>query len=306
MRRRLAAFTGRGYDKGRSPVWQIAWLAASGAVVTRWWCPVGVRVAILRAFGATIGENVLIRHRVRIHWPWKLTVGDDSWIGEDTWILNLEPVTIGSDVCVSQGGTPVHRKPPQGLAVVRVRQRADRRAGRRVDRGARDRAPRRLRRRGQRHRSDGTRHPRRRTRLGRSGPACSDARRGGRLNASALGGDTDHTDGGIRRPRAGRTQPGESPAGTRARRRRRGGHARIRFDAHRDERCSGASLPRADSASSHGVRRPHRARSGPMGRSSGRHVRRRPCAPRTRSGHPCRSRDGRCEWAFRSSCRRTA
>lgn len=53
-------------------------------------------------FGATIGQGTNIRHRVRIHWPWKLTVGDGSWIGEGTWILNLEPVTIGSDVCVSQ------------------------------------------------------------------------------------------------------------------------------------------------------------------------------------------------------------
>jgi putative colanic acid biosynthesis acetyltransferase WcaF len=36
-------------------------------------------------------------------WPWKLTVGDNTWIGEDAWILNLEPVTIGHDVCISQG-----------------------------------------------------------------------------------------------------------------------------------------------------------------------------------------------------------
>ena len=45
---------------------------------------------------------MLIRHDVKIHWPWKLTVGDNSWIGEGVWILNLEPVTIGSDVCISQ------------------------------------------------------------------------------------------------------------------------------------------------------------------------------------------------------------
>jgi putative colanic acid biosynthesis acetyltransferase WcaF len=45
---------------------------------------------------------VLIRHDVRIHWPWKLSVGSDSWIGERAWILNLEPVTIGSNVCISQ------------------------------------------------------------------------------------------------------------------------------------------------------------------------------------------------------------
>lgn len=69
----------------------------------RWWVPARVRVQILRAFGASIGDGVLIRHDVRIHWPWKLTVGDDSWIGEHAWILNLEPVTIGSNSCVSQG-----------------------------------------------------------------------------------------------------------------------------------------------------------------------------------------------------------
>ncbi|WP_066909988.1 DapH/DapD/GlmU-related protein [Millisia brevis] len=98
----MAGFTGAGYDKGRPVHIQALWLAVSGLVLTRWWCPGRVRVAILRAFGATIADNVLIRHRVRIHWPWKLTVGADTWIGEDTWILNLEPVTIGSDVCISQ------------------------------------------------------------------------------------------------------------------------------------------------------------------------------------------------------------
>ncbi|MFT2818180.1 DapH/DapD/GlmU-related protein [Leifsonia sp. A12D58] len=98
----LANFVGSGYDRGRSTLWQIAWMLASGLVVVRWWCPVRLRIAILRGFGATIGDKVLIRHGVRIHWPWKLSVGDRSWIGEGVWILNLEPVTIGSDVCVSQ------------------------------------------------------------------------------------------------------------------------------------------------------------------------------------------------------------
>ncbi|MGB3770840.1 MAG: DapH/DapD/GlmU-related protein [Rhodococcus sp. (in: high G+C Gram-positive bacteria)] len=103
LRRHLAGFTGQGYDKGAGPLKQILWLAVSGTILTRWWCPGSVRVRILRAFGATIADGVLIRHRVRIHWPWKLTVGRDSWIGEDAWILNLEPVTIGADVCISQG-----------------------------------------------------------------------------------------------------------------------------------------------------------------------------------------------------------
>lgn len=101
-RRSLKGFTGAGYQRGRNPLWQIAWLLVSGLIAKRWWCPPALRVVILRSFGATIGTGVFIRHGVRIHWPWKLSVGDNSWIGEGAWILNLEPVSIGSDVCISQ------------------------------------------------------------------------------------------------------------------------------------------------------------------------------------------------------------
>jgi putative colanic acid biosynthesis acetyltransferase WcaF len=102
IRRNLAGFSGVGYDKGRNMLVQVCWLLTSGLIVKQWWCPNRVRIAILRAFGATIGANTLVRHRVRIHWPWKLTIGANTWVGEDTWILNLEPVTLGDDVCVSQ------------------------------------------------------------------------------------------------------------------------------------------------------------------------------------------------------------
>lgn len=98
---RLAGFTGRGYDKGRPKIVQAAWLATQ-SLLMGWWVPPTVRAAVLRLFGARIGRGALIRHRVRVHWPWKLVVGDNSWIGEGTWILNLEPVTIGHDVCISQ------------------------------------------------------------------------------------------------------------------------------------------------------------------------------------------------------------
>ncbi|OBA86171.1 acetyltransferase [Mycobacteriaceae bacterium 1482268.1] len=101
-RRSLAGFTGSGYDKGRGLMTQIAWYAISDLLVTRWWCPARLRTLVLRAFGAQIGKGTLIRHRVRLHWPWKLAVGTNSWIGEGTWILNLEQVTIGDDVCISQ------------------------------------------------------------------------------------------------------------------------------------------------------------------------------------------------------------
>jgi putative colanic acid biosynthesis acetyltransferase WcaF len=100
--RDLAAFTAAGYDKGRSRLWQAAWFATMNLVFSKWWLPARFRPAILRAFGAQVGARVLIRHRVRVLWPWKLTIGDDCWIGEGAWLLNLEPIVIEDDVCLSQ------------------------------------------------------------------------------------------------------------------------------------------------------------------------------------------------------------
>jgi putative colanic acid biosynthesis acetyltransferase WcaF len=98
----LAGFTKQGYERGALIPVQILWLVVSKSVLMKWWWPARLRVVVLRAFGADIGESVQIRHEVKIHWPWKLKIGDNSWIGEQAWILNLENVTIGSDTCISQ------------------------------------------------------------------------------------------------------------------------------------------------------------------------------------------------------------
>jgi acetyltransferase-like isoleucine patch superfamily enzyme len=59
-------------------------------------------VLVLRWFGAQIGTGTLIKHDVKIDWPWKLEIGNDTWIGESVWIINAEPVVIGSNTCISQ------------------------------------------------------------------------------------------------------------------------------------------------------------------------------------------------------------
>ena len=100
--RRLAAFSGAGYNKGQPKLIQALWFATQNLLFDAWWCPAALRPRILRLFGASVGQGVFIRHRVHVLWPWKLEIGDNCWIGEGAWLLNLEPIRMGSNICLSQ------------------------------------------------------------------------------------------------------------------------------------------------------------------------------------------------------------
>ena len=63
----------------------------------------GIKKALLRLFGAKIGKGVVLKPSINIKYPWKLSIGDFSWIGEKVWIDNLGQVDIGKNVCISQG-----------------------------------------------------------------------------------------------------------------------------------------------------------------------------------------------------------
>lgn len=60
-----------------------------------------ILIMILRFFGAQIGKNVRIKPHIYIKYPWKLTIGDNSWLA-DCYIENLGDVIIGKNVCISQ------------------------------------------------------------------------------------------------------------------------------------------------------------------------------------------------------------
>ena len=63
----------------------------------------GMKIGLLRMFGAKIGKGVTIKPSISVKYPWKLFIGDHSWIGEHVWIDNLADVHIGDHVCLSQG-----------------------------------------------------------------------------------------------------------------------------------------------------------------------------------------------------------
>lgn len=62
----------------------------------------GFRRFLLRLFGAKIGKKVIIRPTVRITYPWKVSVGDYSMIGDDAVLYSLGEIEIGNNVVISQ------------------------------------------------------------------------------------------------------------------------------------------------------------------------------------------------------------
>ena len=100
----LRTYDNSWYKPGRSFLVASLWFFVGLPIVRSKINPLsGLRRSLLRAFGAKIGEQVEIKPGVQVKYPWLLTVGDHSWIGENVWIDNLVPVTIGSNVCISQG-----------------------------------------------------------------------------------------------------------------------------------------------------------------------------------------------------------
>lgn len=100
----LAMFSPDDFDKGAGFLKRTLWYFVNALFVRASWNPfMGVKICLLRMFGARIGAGLVIKNNVTVKFPWRLTVGDNCWLGEHCWIDNLDMVTIGDDVCVSQG-----------------------------------------------------------------------------------------------------------------------------------------------------------------------------------------------------------
>ena len=86
------------------PSWKVyLWAICELLFVTNaWQISSALRVRVLRAFGADIGHGVIFRPRTRVKFPWKLHIGDRSWIGEGVWFHNQDHVYVGHDVVISQ------------------------------------------------------------------------------------------------------------------------------------------------------------------------------------------------------------
>jgi len=99
----LSNFSTGTFDRGASRFKEGLWLLTTLLLFQV--CPLalsGLKRTVLRCFGAKVGRGVVIKPNVKIAFPWKLTLGDHVWLGEECWLLNLAPIVIENHVCVSQ------------------------------------------------------------------------------------------------------------------------------------------------------------------------------------------------------------
>lgn len=99
----LDQYTLGSYTPGASYAKQVFWYVLGSPLVRGYWLPSAFKVWLLRCFGATIGRGVRIKPNVQVKFPWRLTMGDYVWLGENVWIDNVALITLESHVCLSQG-----------------------------------------------------------------------------------------------------------------------------------------------------------------------------------------------------------
>jgi putative colanic acid biosynthesis acetyltransferase WcaF len=98
----LSSFKVPSTFRGKSKITVQLWWIIQATLFS--WSPqflFGWRVFLLRLFGAQIGKHVKIRSSVQITYPWKIKIGDYSWIGDECTLYSLGDITIGRHVAVA-------------------------------------------------------------------------------------------------------------------------------------------------------------------------------------------------------------
>lgn len=100
----LSKYDNSWYRPGRNSLVRLLWFGTNALFFIN---PLNgssrLKTWLLSLFGATVGRHVVIKPGVNIKYPWNLTIGDYSWIGEKVWIDCLDKVQIGANCCLSQG-----------------------------------------------------------------------------------------------------------------------------------------------------------------------------------------------------------
>lgn len=101
---RLDQYTVGQYTPGAPYIKQLLWYFLGQPLFRSYWLPVsGLKVRLLRLFGAQVGEGVRVKPGVNIKFPWRIVIGNYVWLGEQVWLDNVIKIRIDDHVCISQG-----------------------------------------------------------------------------------------------------------------------------------------------------------------------------------------------------------
>ena len=100
----LSSFHNGWYKPGRGLLVRALWFVVNALLFQSRVLPFsGLKVRVLRLFGASVGVGVVLKPAINIKYPWRLRIGSHTWVGENVWLDNLDQITIGSHCCISQG-----------------------------------------------------------------------------------------------------------------------------------------------------------------------------------------------------------
>jgi putative colanic acid biosynthesis acetyltransferase WcaF len=100
----LNTYNNSWYHPGANKLVCIIWYITNAVFFDSYLMPISsIKVSILRLFGCTVGQGVVIKPKVNIKYPWNITIGNCVWIGEEVWLDSLATIEIKDHVCISQG-----------------------------------------------------------------------------------------------------------------------------------------------------------------------------------------------------------
>lgn len=99
----LSKYNQSWYSRGRSSLVVLMWWFIQGTIfrfsIHNMY---GWRNFLLRLFGAQVGKSVQIRASAKFTYPWKVSIGDYSWIGDNVQFYSLDTISVGKNCIVSQ------------------------------------------------------------------------------------------------------------------------------------------------------------------------------------------------------------
>ena len=99
----LARYDNSWYSPGRGLLIRSLWFFLGLPILRSSLNPSSaLKRGLLRMFGAKLGKKVVLKPGVVVKYPWLLSIGENSWIGEGVCFDNVAGIDVGANVCISQ------------------------------------------------------------------------------------------------------------------------------------------------------------------------------------------------------------